>query len=52
MIKTINNFNDILKDIFTIGQNVIPPEINVILAPLITILIAILVYKIIRKALV
>ena len=52
MIKTVNNFSDIVKDIFTIGNNILPREINAIVVPILSILIAILIYKIIRKALI
>lgn len=52
MINTINNFADMIKDIFTVGQNILPNEIKVIVLPLLTILVAVLVYKIIRKALI
>lgn len=52
MMSTINNFNNILKDIFAIGNNILPREINVIISPIIIILIAILIYKIVRKALI
>ena len=52
MIKVINNFNDNLKEIFTIGQNLFPSEINNIISPIIIILIAVLIYKLVRKALI
>ena len=52
MIEMINNFADMVKDIFALGQNILPREISITIMPLLTILIAILVYKIIRKALI
>ena len=52
MIKTINNFSEIVKDIFTLGNSILPREIRVIFVPIFSILIAILIYKIIRKALI
>ena len=49
MIDTINEFTNTVSEIFTLIQNVLPREIKVIIYPIFTILLAVLIYKIIRK---
>lgn len=49
MIDTINEFANTLTEIFTLIQNIIPREIKAVILPVFSILLAVLIYKMIRK---
>ena len=49
MIDTITEFTNTISEIFGLIQNILPREIKVIIFPILTILSAVLIYKIIRK---
>lgn len=48
----INSFSDTIKEIFSIAQIVLPREIKNVILPFLTILVAVIVYKLVRKVLI
>lgn len=52
MIDTITDFTNTLSKLFTLIQNVLPFEIKVVVYPVLTILLGVLIYKMLRKVII